>query len=244
MSKKDDKRRKRAKAKKRAGAGKLAHNRPDYKSPDTIAREAAEEERKLILRRRLQRTCGGCRLCCDFKSVAADDQEVNPSVPYAEAEVSKWKRAWTNCEHECEAGCAIFDDESRPSACGGYLCLWREGWGEDEDRPDKLGVLPEIGVSRAFHKIGSGEDGEQVMVVRARERDDFNVFEEKKNRFVERGGVVVYVTPKTQTIYGPKALAGITFSQEEIERLHDEAVARRRELNEGVEAEAAMEDDQ
>src|SRR5580692_5396384 len=40
---------------------------------------------------------------------------------------------------EPTARCSIYGD--RPACCKSYQCLWREGFFNDEDRPDKSGVI-------------------------------------------------------------------------------------------------------
>lgn len=232
MSKKDDKRRARAREKRRAGAGKEAHNQPGYKSPLVIAREAQEAERKLIAKRRAERTCGECRLCCTFMGVQDGEVAVDPNTTWAEAEASKWKPAWRACQHECEAGCAIYKAPERPKICGAYSCLWREGWGEDHERPDLIEVLPEAAESPAYERIGSGAiTTGQVLVFRAEMSMRFGAVKHHRERFVKGGGVVVQITPHTQTIFGPLVPRGLTFSTQEIAEMHDEAVRRRGERN-------------
>jgi hypothetical protein len=72
------------------------------------------------------RSCGPCQACCAAKEIPAA-----ASPP------------WTPCQHQCSAGCAIYD--RRPAGCAAYTCAWVDGWGrEREDRPDRLGVLFEM----------------------------------------------------------------------------------------------------
>ena len=37
------------------------------------------------------------------------------------------------------ARCSIYDD--RPACCRDYVCLWREGHFDEDDRPDKSGII-------------------------------------------------------------------------------------------------------
>ena len=46
------------------------------------------------------------------------------------------------CKHQGSGGCAIYD--TRPGPCAQYSCMWLLGWGADEDRPDRLGLLLEV----------------------------------------------------------------------------------------------------
>jgi len=73
-----------------------------------------------------ERTCGECYRCC---------------VAFGIPELQKYQDQ--SCRHldgrNPTARCAIYAD--RPKACREYFCLWREGHFDDEDRPDKSGVI-------------------------------------------------------------------------------------------------------
>ena len=84
------------------------------------------------------RKCGDCIVCCVYLRI--NDPELNkpgmshcPHVWAAEPEVPG-KRVCYNGE-----GCKIYD--KRPVVCAGYTCAWLQGHGEEEDRPDRCGVL-------------------------------------------------------------------------------------------------------
>lgn len=72
------------------------------------------------------RTCGECYRCC----VAFGIRELKKHQDQA-------------CRHfdgrYPTARCSIYAD--RPAACRQYTCLWRDGLFDDEDRPDKSGVI-------------------------------------------------------------------------------------------------------
>lgn len=68
------------------------------------------------------RQCGPCTACCT--SLAVDELA---------------KPTHSVCRHECAAGCAIY--ARRPQSCRDYRCLWLTGLLQDEDRPDRLGVI-------------------------------------------------------------------------------------------------------
>lgn len=74
-----------------------------------------------------ERACGPCSACC--KTHAVIDLEMNFTKP-----MGKW------CEH-CNPGrgCAIY--EKRPRDCVRFKCWWREGNGEEADRPDLRKVV-------------------------------------------------------------------------------------------------------
>lgn len=73
------------------------------------------------------RSCGECCACC-----------VLPRVPDLD------KPGYRPCEHlsQCKDGsCGIYQD--RPGVCRDFLCLWRTGLveGDERRRPDKLGLM-------------------------------------------------------------------------------------------------------
>lgn len=73
------------------------------------------------------RSCGECSACCTVLGVV----DLEPPKP-----------DYTRCV-DCRpsGGCARYD--TRPPTCAGYVCGWLHGWGADEDRPDKLGLILE-----------------------------------------------------------------------------------------------------
>jgi len=74
------------------------------------------------------RSCGKCYVCCDVPRI--DSDKVN-------------KPAYTVCEHiDCslkDGYCKIYKD--RPENCSGFVCTWKEGFGEEQDRPDLCGLF-------------------------------------------------------------------------------------------------------
>lgn len=71
-----------------------------------------------------QRTCGSCQACCHVKAIP------------------DFMAAFADCSHQCAEGCGIY--ESRPTGCRRYTCAWVDGWGDETDRPDLLGILFEV----------------------------------------------------------------------------------------------------
>ncbi len=78
------------------------------------------------------RVCGDCQACC-----------------YATRIDELKKPAFTRCNLQCDTGCSEY--ASRPDECRDYKCTWLIGFGNEEARPDKLGVMftsrshPELG---------------------------------------------------------------------------------------------------
>lgn len=73
------------------------------------------------------RFCGDCSACCTVLGV----RDLEPPKP-----------DYVACS-DClpDGGCARY--ATRPPTCKGYVCGWLHGWGEEGDRPDKLGLILE-----------------------------------------------------------------------------------------------------
>lgn len=69
-----------------------------------------------------KRLCGECRACCTILRV--------PDVP---------TEAQERCQHECATGCSVY--MVRPQPCRDFECLWLQGWGTRDQRPDRLKVM-------------------------------------------------------------------------------------------------------
>lgn len=98
-----------------------------HELPKRVHEEIARQNQLFAARleaSRLQagRSCGECQMCCEVLTIEQLQKPRN-----------------TVCRHQCEAGCAIY--ESRPEPCARYHCAWLDGFGLDEDRPDKSGLF-------------------------------------------------------------------------------------------------------
>ncbi len=71
------------------------------------------------------RACGDCQACCTALQVH-----------------SLRKGDWERCKHQGPLGCRIYS--RRPDDCAGYACLWLQGLGDRDWRPDRLGVVLSI----------------------------------------------------------------------------------------------------
>lgn len=86
------------------------------------------------------RLCEECQVCC-----------------YATRINVLKKPAFTRCDFQCESGCSKY--EERPQECRDHRCTWLIGFGDEEARPDKLGVTftarshPELGPWVSAHVI-------------------------------------------------------------------------------------------
>lgn len=75
----------------------------------------------------IPRQCGSCYACCIYLGI----EELN-------------KRPSVTCTHldgslGPETRCSIY--KTRPHACSRYKCAYLNGFGNDQDRPDKTGLL-------------------------------------------------------------------------------------------------------
>ena len=84
------------------------------------------------------RTCGDCIVCCVYLRI--DDPDLTkegmrhcPHVKADEPEDPGKKVCYTG------QGCTIYG--KHPRVCQGYFCEWVQGHGEEEDRPDRCGML-------------------------------------------------------------------------------------------------------
>jgi Fe-S-cluster containining protein len=70
----------------------------------------------------MTRECGDCQECCTLLDIRELDLA-----------------AGTKCKHQCDKGCAIH--RVRPDVCRNFSCLWRNGKLEQDQRPDKTGMI-------------------------------------------------------------------------------------------------------
>ena len=68
------------------------------------------------------RNCGKCQVCC----VAFRIDELK-------------KPSFTRCRNQGNEGCTIY--KSRPTPCREFKCMWLQGVGAKDDRPDKTGSM-------------------------------------------------------------------------------------------------------
>lgn len=108
--------------------------------------------------RGMRRECGGCTACCYVIEVK---------------ELGKGFRK--QCRHVVEGhGCGIWGGPGgpggQPVVCARYRCAWAMGFGAEEDRPDKSGVLIDFRVpsiidleaTPALYAIGVQEGSEET----------------------------------------------------------------------------------
>lgn len=171
----------------------------------------------------VRRQCGDCQACCAVLAIPTLD-----------------KPRTQRCPNQCAAGCAIYS--ARPPECAGYLCLWRQGWGGERDRPDKLGAVIDLDVNPAFAKVAGArgasvkvkdEDGKSKRggVIRMSLVDESKHLSPELRAHVDQlvrvGEVVTLVYQDRIDLYGPKYPAGLTFTKAELDRINAEISARK-----------------
>lgn len=76
-----------------------------------------------------ERSCGSCTACCEVPSIA---------LPWEEKpQYQKCSKLGTG-----NHACGVYDE--RPDVCVRFRCLWLEGLGTKDDRPDKAGLILNI----------------------------------------------------------------------------------------------------
>lgn len=82
-----------------------------------------DEAYDLVTSASTTRKCGSCTACCF--ALGIDELAKEPQ---------------TECPHRIKLrGCAIYD--TRPKQCKHYFCLWKLGFLNLKDSPDKIGVI-------------------------------------------------------------------------------------------------------
>jgi len=76
------------------------------------------------------RDCGNCVACCIWSRV----KEINKPELTPCQYLKKGAIEGKNCQN-----CTIYETE--PQACKDYFCAWIAGYGEEEDQPNRCGVL-------------------------------------------------------------------------------------------------------
>lgn len=111
-------------------------------------------------RRGMRRECGGCTACCYVIAVEQLDKPFRCDCPHA------------------ADGCALWSGPGgpggQPDVCASYRCAWAMGFGSEEDRPDKSGVLVDFRVDDvnntqavpALYAIGVNEGDERKQTAR------------------------------------------------------------------------------
>ncbi len=137
------------------------------------------EQQKISVK---QRPCNECTACCTVMAV----EQI--SKPIGEP-----------CPHLCRHGCEIY--ESRPAACQGFNCCWRYGLGNDDERPDKSGIVFDI--TRHSSSIP------QALVAREVWPGAFEQSQAFLDRLTSNGHLIILVRGDRRTAIGPPVLVAL-----------------------------------
>lgn len=96
------------------------------------------------------RTCGDCIVCCSYLRIESD--ELNKlglkHCPFAKLEEPEKEGMLQYSGSTDGKNCSAFGTDKRPGCCGNYNCLWRLGYGSEDDRPDKIWMLFDVGLNK------------------------------------------------------------------------------------------------
>lgn len=84
---------------------------------------------------KLKRECGECSACCVWF-----DFDINGTHKPMQTPCKELCNEMDGT-HSCNGtnNCGIY--ETRPKPCREYICAWLYGYGNEEDRPDKSGIM-------------------------------------------------------------------------------------------------------
>ncbi len=121
-----------------------------------------------------ERTCGSCTACCH--SLVIEELA---------------KPAFSRCAHDGGGSCATY--ATRPQSCRDFRCLWLDGHLEEQDRPDRLGVI--------FTTTHDEQVGVHPLIVEARPNGaDAQAVRDAIQRLTEKSPVLV-LTPAGGTFH-------------------------------------------
>ena len=96
------------------------------------------------------RTCGDCIVCCVYPSINTETLVKRGCEHCPNLHLSDQIKPNTmQLSSEEPVKCGIYRE--RPDVCEGYKCLWIQGHGNEEDRPDRALVLIDT-----THRIENG----------------------------------------------------------------------------------------
>lgn len=75
----------------------------------------------------MMRKCGECSVCCIVGYVPEIEKPAHTPCPFIKTD-------------KC-GSCSIFDSPDLPKVCQTYKCSWLNGYGNENDRPDKSGYM-------------------------------------------------------------------------------------------------------
>lgn len=120
------------------------------------------------------RVCGDCIACCTYTIVKEIKKPGLTHCPHAEISDNLKNNLTFTGKSEC-GNCKIY--ETRPKPCKEYECAWLWGYGKDEDRPDRCGMIidtilniPNLLEAKAL-RLGAEDTKEGILAVERISRD-------------------------------------------------------------------------
>lgn len=85
-----------------------------------------------------KRTCGDCIVCCVYPRISELNKRGMSHCVNLDLVDPIQENILQYSAHDCK-NCKIY--KTRPEACQKYSCLWLQGFGLEEDRPDRSLIL-------------------------------------------------------------------------------------------------------
>lgn len=98
--------------------------------------------------------------------------------------------------------------------------MWRQGYGEESDRPDRLGAVLDVNLAKGMREVAGGTPGRPV--IRFTLVEDGGIPPRVRmamDAFLRAGEIVVLSYADRQTVYGPRMPAGLSFSKETLDEI-------------------------
>lgn len=91
----------------------------------------------------MARTCGDCTVCCVYPRIKDGDLDKPAMIhcPFLSVPNKPVENQVFYTGKYSENNCTVYNTDKKPSCCTDYKCLWLEGYGDEEDRPDKSLML-------------------------------------------------------------------------------------------------------
>ena len=131
------------------------------------------------------RKCGGCTVCCTHTEVEPFNKPNGQPCHFINGD---------------NTGCAIYNQ--RPECCQQFRCAWLGGYFDEDDRPDKSGVMFEE------MELGSDEGGSGLFILLGKAVDaEYKLSHWAK--FCDPSHAVVVATPEAKLyLYGESKVIG------------------------------------
>ncbi len=110
-----------------------------------------------MIKRTRDRDCGDCIVCCVYQGIKELDKGAMVHCPHVRLPGPTKKNQVYYTGVSTNGNCKIDNSDSRPECCSGYKCLWLMGFGNEDDRPDKVLMLFDY-----THRIENAAEGKPL----------------------------------------------------------------------------------